>query len=119
VGRLEEIPQDIGLRVVLEGKYIAIFRRGAKVWAVGDSCPHMGASLSEGYLDGQSVVCPWHSWVFDLESGCSAYDEDAKLEVYPVSVLEGEVHVEVGAGVAEGAPCPTGEGGEPGPPEDS
>jgi nitrite reductase/ring-hydroxylating ferredoxin subunit len=119
VGRLEDLPEDIGYRVVLEGKYIALFRQGTTVWAFDDSCPHMGASLSEGYRNGNCVVCPWHGWVFDMESGCSPFDEDAKLGVYPVFLLEGDVHVEVGAGSPEGAPCPAGEGSEPGPPEDS
>ena len=41
--------------------------RGSEGVVVGpDACPHMGASLSDGRVEGDRVVCPWHG----LELGC-------------------------------------------------
>lgn len=36
-----------------------------------DVCPHMGAPLSEGRYDAKRgvLVCPWHGYEFDAESG--------------------------------------------------
>jgi nitrite reductase/ring-hydroxylating ferredoxin subunit len=36
---------------------------------MADTCSHFGASLSEGKLDGDSIVCPYHSSRFALEDG--------------------------------------------------
>ena len=38
-------------------------------YAFDDRCPHEGASLCEGYLDGVQVECPLHSSVFDVRTG--------------------------------------------------
>jgi NAD(P)H-dependent nitrite reductase small subunit len=103
---LTQIPDDEGLRVEVGGQTVALFRRGGQVFAVGDSCPHMGASLSGGYLDGQTVVCPWHGWVFSLENGRSVFDENSEIPVYPVTVENGDVYVEI---EETGSPAPSEE----------
>jgi nitrite reductase/ring-hydroxylating ferredoxin subunit len=95
VGPVTDIPENEGVRVEIGEHFIAVFRVGSAVHAVGDQCPHMGASLSEGYLDGKTVICPWHGWVFDLNNGTSPFDEDAKVPVYRVVVENGDVFVEV------------------------
>lgn len=35
-------------------------------------CPHAGGDLANGWVDGASVVCPWHNLPFDAASGRSA-----------------------------------------------
>lgn len=92
---LTEIPDDEGLRIEVGGQTLALFRREGQVFAVGDSCPHMGASLSEGYLDGKAVVCPWHGWVFNLEDGRSVFDEDSEIPIYRATVESGDVYIEI------------------------
>ncbi|HET9235497.1 MAG TPA: Rieske (2Fe-2S) protein [Candidatus Eisenbacteria bacterium] len=98
IGTLSEIPEDEGKRVEFGGLRIAVFRRGERVYAVGDSCPHMGASLSDGYIDGRTVICPWHGWMFDLETGASPFDEDARIPVFRVRVENGDVFLEIEEG---------------------
>jgi nitrite reductase (NADH) small subunit/3-phenylpropionate/trans-cinnamate dioxygenase ferredoxin subunit len=97
IGTLAELTENEGKRFQIDGHRIAVFRRGSRVHAVGDSCPHMGASLSDGYLNGCTVICPWHGWVFDLETGVSPFDEDAKIAVFRVAVENGEVFLEMDA----------------------
>lgn len=44
--------------------------RGAAGWrAFEGRCPHQGALLAEGALDGDELVCRNHQWRFDVESG--------------------------------------------------
>ena len=95
IGALAEISEDEGRRFDVGGLRIAVFRKGSRVYAVGDSCPHMGASLSDGYIDGGAVICPWHGWVFDLETGASPFDEDARIPVFRVLVEHDDVFLEI------------------------
>jgi nitrite reductase (NADH) small subunit len=95
IGPLAALSESEGLRVTVEDVALAVYRRGERVVAVDDACPHMGASLSEGFLDGESVVCPWHGWCFDLASGRSPFDDEAQVSVHRVSVEDGEVYVEL------------------------
>ena len=84
VGPVERFRERFGRVVVVEGREVAVFRRGDRFWAVQDACPHMGASLAGGRLDGDAVVCHWHHWRFDLTSGrsdqrewaCAAVSDD-------------------------------------------
>lgn len=40
-----------------------------EVFAMEDACNHAGASLAEGWLEGECVVCPMHAYVFELRTG--------------------------------------------------
>lgn len=40
-----------------------------EIFALEDACNHAGASLAEGWLEGQCVACPMHGYVFDLKDG--------------------------------------------------
>jgi len=95
VASLRTIPENEGYQVEVAGQPIALFRKGREVFAIGDTCPHMGAPLSDGYVDGRSVVCPWHGWVFDLKTGASMFDDEAGFPVYRVVVEGDDVYVEM------------------------
>ena len=34
-----------------------------------DRCPHDGGPLSDGFIDGDQLVCSRHGWAFDLDTG--------------------------------------------------
>ena len=57
--------------------------------ALDNWCPHRRGPLGEGWIEGKSVVCPWHCWAFDTETGEALPPENAKVQVFPVKV-EGE-----------------------------
>jgi isorenieratene synthase len=48
------------LRFEVEGRALVAFRDRDHVIVAPDTCPHLGASLSEGRVEGGCVVCPWH-----------------------------------------------------------
>jgi nitrite reductase/ring-hydroxylating ferredoxin subunit len=51
------------------GRRLALYRVGADVFATSDTCPHQGASLSQGCLVDGHVECPVHFALFDLRTG--------------------------------------------------
>lgn len=53
------------------GKEIVIFRDSAgQVGALDAFCPHMGAHLVDGKVEGDSVRCFFHNWKFDKQGQC-------------------------------------------------
>lgn len=48
----------------------------SKTYKVCSKCPHEGADLSHGWVDGNHLVCAKHGWRFDLEDGgkCDIHD---------------------------------------------
>jgi nitrite reductase (NADH) small subunit len=53
----------------------------------------MGASLSEGKLEEGRVVCSWHGWSFDAETGQCDRKEWARVPRYEAKIEGGEVLV--------------------------
>jgi vanillate O-demethylase monooxygenase subunit len=67
---------DVGehpLSVELLGEHWVLVRLpvGGPISAFVDACPHRGAPLSAGTVDGGSLRCPYHGWCFDASGGCT------------------------------------------------
>jgi 3-phenylpropionate/trans-cinnamate dioxygenase ferredoxin subunit len=69
IARTDELPPGQGKLVEVNQKRIALFNVGGCYYALDDMCPHRGGPLSEGELEGATVVCPWHGAIFDLATG--------------------------------------------------
>jgi nitrite reductase/ring-hydroxylating ferredoxin subunit len=71
--------------MVVHGKRICLVMRDKVIFAVEDTCPHNGESLSKGavnYLG--EVVCPWHGYRFQLRTGREAGEQCRDLQTYPI-----------------------------------
>lgn len=69
VARVAELPVGEGKTFSAGGRDLALFNEDGEIFAIDDTCPHQGASLGEGTLHEGRVICPWHSWIFDLHTG--------------------------------------------------
>lgn len=86
IGHIDDIPLRGARKIKTALGCVALFRTGTdEVYAASDTCPHKGGPLSEGIVHGQSVTCPLHNWVFDLNTG-QAQGEDGQIATYPVRV---------------------------------
>ncbi|MGL5065565.1 MAG: Rieske 2Fe-2S domain-containing protein [Microcoleus sp.] len=57
--------------VTLLGRNLAIYRGfSGQVVAVDAYCPHMGAHLAEGKVDGDAIRCFFHNWKYDASGTC-------------------------------------------------
>ncbi len=85
VGRIEAIPPGEGKRFQVGKHSIAIFRlRDGGLYAVQAECPHEAGPLAEGVTGGCTVICPLHSWKFNLATGACLNDASHCLRTYPV-----------------------------------
>jgi len=82
-------------RVVVRDVPVLVVRLGGRVYAYRDVCPHLGAALSEGCLDGAVLTCGAHGWRFDLATGCGVNPASARLRPIAVAVRDGQVLVDV------------------------
>ena len=91
-----EIPVGRGKTVEIDGLAIAVFNAGGgRYHAMDGSCPHEGGPLADGALLGDSAVCPWHGFDFDVNTGVCGVAPDLSVTVYPVRVTSSDVVVEL------------------------
>jgi len=74
----------------IDGRNLALFNVDGTLYAIDDSCPHEGASLLGGDLQGRMIQCRAHGLRFDLASGCMPNVSKFDLAAYPVEVCDGK-----------------------------
>ena len=95
----EKIPTS-GARAFLkvDEKFLVLFNINEQFYAIDDSCPHQGASLFNGKLEGKSLQCCAHGLKFDLESGYMLNSTHLKMTSYLVEVIESDVFIVMDSG---------------------
>ena len=85
-----DIPRGKTLVVTVDNTQVLICHTAEGYFAVDNLCSHAEASLGEGKLKGQRIICPLHGAAFDVRDG-SALSKPAKLPLcaHPLK-LEGE-----------------------------
>ncbi|MCA9269918.1 MAG: Rieske 2Fe-2S domain-containing protein [Planctomycetales bacterium] len=75
------------------GKMLAVFNVGGEYFAINDFCPHMGASLAGGHLEGDAVSCPWHAWRFCVRDGAWLDNPKISTDAYELRIEGDEIQV--------------------------
>ena len=93
---LSDLEQDTALRVEADGVPIAVVLDSAgEVHAIGDTCTHGEVSLSEGFVDEDTLECWAHGSAFSLRTGqplnLPAYDP---VPVYVVEIAGDDVLID-------------------------
>ena len=117
VGELSEFAEG-GYRVLRVDTFeFGVFRQGDRVVAYENYCPHDGGPVCQGkviprveeelgpdqtsrglrFSDKRNIVCPWHGWEFDIESGRHCGDPKYRLRPVDVRVRDNRVYVSVPA----------------------
>jgi nitrite reductase (NADH) small subunit/3-phenylpropionate/trans-cinnamate dioxygenase ferredoxin subunit len=77
----------------VRGLRLMLVRLGAEFHVVDAACPHRGAPLGSGFLQGREVFCPLHGWSFDVTSGACLTRPDKPLRRYVTVLRDGQVWV--------------------------
>lgn len=89
-----KLPQAGGRALFeFDGRSLALFNVEGQLYAIDDSCPHQGASLCGGRLDGRVIQCCAHGLRFDLSSGYLLNSTALKVANYPVEVVDGHAFI--------------------------
>jgi nitrite reductase/ring-hydroxylating ferredoxin subunit len=95
VCKTTEVKSGCGKSVEINGKPIAVFNVDGNFYAINEVCGHRGGPLSEGELDGKTVICPWHGWRYDVTTGANELVPDLPTQKYEVKIEGDDVLVDV------------------------
>ncbi len=112
LGPLSQIPPGEGREFDINGQAVAVFhtRTEGRVYATQALCPHRDGPLIDGLLGGTTLLCPFHAWKFDLQTG-EALMGTCGLKTYPVRLDNGDIILSLPPSL-EDAPSPSPQGGE-------
>ena len=69
----------------INGKALLLVHHQSTYYLVKNRCPHQGITLENATCEDGFIVCPWHRYAFDLETGRGA---GLYLENYPIEKRE-------------------------------
>jgi nitrite reductase/ring-hydroxylating ferredoxin subunit len=96
VAATSELAPGQAKKVEVDGKVIALFALEGGYYAIDDTCPHRAGPLSEGPVEGEVVMCPWHGSKFNVRSGdVLAPPARTGVSSYRVRVTGSDIEVEV------------------------
>ena len=95
VAKTSEIPANSGRCFKVEEIPVAVFNVDGTFYAIHNTCTHAGGPLSDGILDGTTVMCPWHGWAFDVTTGHLGGMDKGGVASYPVKLENDEILVEI------------------------
>jgi nitrite reductase (NADH) small subunit len=95
VGSAAELPPGKVMQAEVGENSYVICNASGELYAYDGICPHAGGPLGEGAMDGDHIVCPWHSWEYDCRTGVNDFDESVKLTPFPVKVEGGDILIDV------------------------
>lgn len=96
VATLADIPDGKIKPVLVNKQSIALYNIGGDIYATDNICSHAFALLSDGYLDGDLIVCPLHAGCFEVKTG-KAVEAPAEddIKTYPVRIVGDEVQIDM------------------------
>jgi 3-phenylpropionate/trans-cinnamate dioxygenase ferredoxin subunit len=90
-----DLSVSTAMKVVVDGTPIAVVMDSAgDVHALGDTCTHGDISLSEGFVEDDTLECWAHGSKFELATGkpltLPAYEP---VPVFAVEIIDGDVYI--------------------------
>ena len=95
VASTSDLKPGTAMTVVANGKDIALYKVGGKIYATDNTCIHQGGPRGEGILEGEVISCPWHMWEYNVCTGEKVGNNSIKVTTFPVEVEGTDIKVGV------------------------
>jgi glutamate synthase domain-containing protein 2 len=73
---------------------LVVVRYDDSVSVLYGRCAHRGALMSDGYIDGDNLICGVHGWDYRVDTGVSEYNNSETLPKFKSWIQHGEVLVD-------------------------
>ena len=95
IAEAKDVPPGQAAAFTIEGLKIALFNVKGTYYAIGDTCTHGEISLSEGFVEDETLECWAHGSQFSLVTGAPlnlpAYEP---VPVFQVELIGGDVYLD-------------------------
>ncbi len=93
-----DLKEDSPTGETVQGRRLAIVMHRGKVYALNAVCTHEEGPLDEGSVEGDEIICPWHSGAYNIMTGRANKDTNwvHDTKIYKITEgANGELSVEI------------------------
>jgi glutamate synthase domain-containing protein 2 len=91
---LKELPDLTPFHAQVNNLDLVVIKYDNEVSILYGRCLHRGALLSDGYIEGDNLICGLHHWDYRYDTGISAYNNEERLYKFKSFIKDGEVYVD-------------------------
>jgi len=108
VARSSDLARQAQLQVTLASRECVLFRtKSGVLGAVDAHCPHMGAHLRHGSVEGEALVCPLHRWKIAPDGSATGMEPGCRrARTWHVEERFGLIFLHLGSHVRTELPAP-------------
>ena len=93
---IDDVSEDEPKALEINDKKIGVFVIDENYFAIENVCPHAFALLTEGFIEDQTVECPLHEAIFDIQTGQLKSGPGCRdLCTYPVRVEDQQIQIQL------------------------
>lgn len=92
--KFDSIKENEPTHALVENVDLVIIKYGNNISVLYGRCLHRGALLSDGYIDGDNLMCGLHHWDYRVDTGISEYNNEEALNKFTAEIIEGNVVVD-------------------------
>jgi nitrite reductase/ring-hydroxylating ferredoxin subunit len=93
MGKLSDLPPGTVLEKQVLARRVAVVNDRGNIFGIESECKHMRASLATGGVKDGRLVCRWHGWQYDLETGECLTVAGFKLRKYEIEIYGDEIFI--------------------------
>ena len=91
---LSSLKEKVPAYALVSNVDLVIIRYGSDVSVLYGRCLHRGALLSDGFVEGENLICGLHQWDYGFKTGISSYNSEEKLHKFTAFIEENQVWVD-------------------------
>lgn len=90
----EELQDRAPTHKIVNGLDLVVVRYDSDASVLYGRCLHRGALLSDGFVDGDNLICGVHNWDYRYDTGVSEYNNNEVLHKFTSNIENGKLYVD-------------------------
>lgn len=86
VAGVGDLPTGRAKTLSIGERKIALYHTVSGFYASDNTCPHRGGPLGEGDIIAEEIICPWHLWGFEVDTGMCTGNPRIRIVTHEVKI---------------------------------
>lgn len=92
--QVSELEDRTPAHCLVNGLDLVVIKYDDNISVLYGRCLHRGALMSDGFIDGDNLICGLHGWDYRIDTGVSEYNNEEVLHKFTAEVKEDSIWID-------------------------